>query len=97
MLLDRRNATPDGGFPDSFGSVWCAFHMENGRPAHDLLPSSSFLKERISSTMPVPVRMCPMPAIPEMEAEAPADSVSPRTWVMPRTASMTAVSGTPML
>ena len=47
--------------------------------------------------IPAPVRICPIPAIPEMEADAPSDSVSPSTCVTPRTASITAVSGTPIL
>ena len=58
---------------------------------------NSQLKENSSKMMPMPVRIWPMPAIPEIEAFAAADRASPRTWATPRTTSMMAVSGTPML
>ena len=59
--------------------------------------SASFLRDRISKMIPVPVRIWPMPAIPEMEASAAADRFISITWVTPRTRSMTADKGTPRL
>ena len=73
------------------------FYMEYGGTIHDFTSGSSFLRDRSRSTIPVPVRICPMPAIPEIDAEAPVDSTVPNTCVTPRTAIMTAVRGTPIL
>ena len=58
---------------------------------------AAFFKAASSRIIPAPVRICPMPAIPEMAAENPLDRVRPSTWVTPRTNSITAVNGTPML
>lgn len=55
------------------------------------------LSARKKNTNPKPVRIWPMPATPLMAALAPEERAVPSTWVMPRTASMMAVRGTPIL
>lgn len=48
------------------------------------------------STRPVPSRMCPIPAAPETAAWIPEGNGVPRTWRIPRTASIRTVRFSPI-